>query len=140
VSKDLNASVPGCELHTSIDLGIEIATDRAISSALIVNELVANACKYSYGGKNGEVWIAISRVGDTGFSISVRDKGRGVPQGFDARKSKGLGMRLVSAFAQQLNGKFEIRNADPGSDFLVIVPHSPRPLPLQSPASEIFQP
>jgi two-component sensor histidine kinase len=140
VSKDLNASVPGCELHTSIDLGIEIATDRAISSALIVNELVANACKYAYGGKNGEVWIAISRVGDTGFSISVRDKGRGVPQGFDARKSKGLGMRLVSAFAQQLNGKFEIRNADPGSDFLVIVPHSPRPLPLQSPASEIFQP
>jgi two-component sensor histidine kinase len=138
VCKDLNASVPGCELHTSVDYEIEIATDRAISSALIVNELVANACKHAYEKNAGEVWITISRIGDAGFSISVRDKGRGVPSGFDPQKAKGLGMRLVNAFAQQLNGTLEIRNADPGTEFLVIVPSSPRPEPLENSARKIF--
>ena len=138
VCNDLNASVLAYDLHASVDLGIEIATDRAISAALIVNELVTNACKHAYGEKKGEIWITISRVGDTGFSISVRYKGRGMPAGFDPRKAKGLGMRLIIAFAHQLNGRLEIRNANPGSEFLVIVPHSPRPLPLQSPTSEIL--
>jgi two-component sensor histidine kinase len=140
VCTDLNASVPACELHANVDFGIEIATDRAISSALIVNELVTNAYKHAYGGKNGEIWITISRVGDTGFSISVRDKGPGVSADFDPRKAKGLGMKLINAFVQQMNGKLEIRNANPGSDFLVIVPQSPRPLPLQNPADELFKP
>jgi two-component sensor histidine kinase len=140
VCKDLQASVPHCSLHASVDLGIEIATDRAISSALIVNELVMNACKHAYDGARGEVWVLISRVGETGFSISVRDNGRGAPSGFDPRKAKGLGMRLIIAFAQQLNGQLEIRNADPGTEFLVIVPHSPRPLPLQSSVSDFLTP
>jgi two-component sensor histidine kinase len=140
VCKDLQASVPDCVLHASIDLGIEIATDRAISSALIVNELVMNACKHAYVGTKGEVWVVISRVGDTGFSISVRDQGGGAPSNFDPRKAKGLGMRLIIAFAQQLNGDLEIRNADPGTEFLVIVPHSPRPVPLQSSATELLKP
>jgi two-component sensor histidine kinase len=118
VCKDLQASVPDCELTASVDLGIEIATDRAISSALIVNELVANACKHAYDGKSLGVWVVISRVGETGFSISVRDKGRGLPPDFDPRKAKGLGMRLVIAFANQLAGKLEIRNAEPGTEFL----------------------
>jgi two-component sensor histidine kinase len=139
VCKDLQASVPDCALTASVDLGIEIATDRAISSALIVNELVANACKHAYDGKNGGVWVVISRVGETGFSISVRDKGRGLPPDFDPGRAKGLGMRLVVAFAHQLSGKLEIRNADPGSEFLVVVPQSPRPLPLQSSASELLK-
>jgi two-component sensor histidine kinase len=140
VCKDLQASVPDCVLHASVDLGIEIAKDRAISSALIVNELVMNACKHAYDGAKGEVWIVISRVGDTGFSISVRDKGRGAPSDFDPRKAKGLGMRLIIAFAHQLNGELEIRKTDPGTEFLVIVPHSPRPLPLPSSASELLKP
>lgn len=140
VCKDLQASVPHCSLHASTDLGIEIATDRAISSALIVNELVMNACKHAYDGTKGEVWVVISRVGETGFSISVRDAGRGAPSDFDPRKAKGLGMRLIIAFAQQLNGELEIRNVDPGTEFLVIVPHSPRPLPLQSSVSELLTP
>jgi two-component sensor histidine kinase len=139
VCKDLQASVPDHELTVSVDLGVEIATDRAISSALIVNELVANACKHAYAGKRGGVWVTISRVGETGFTISVRDKGRGVPSDFDPHTAKGLGMRLVTAFAQQLNGELEIRNAEPGSEFLVIVPHSPRPLPLQDTSGQYLK-
>jgi two-component sensor histidine kinase len=77
VSKDLDASIAQCDIHCSVDVGIEIATDQAISAALIVNELVTNACKYAYPGKSGDVWVTLSRVEESGFSISVRDQGIG---------------------------------------------------------------
>jgi two-component sensor histidine kinase len=127
VCKDLDASVSRCNIHCSVDVGIEIATDRAISSALIVNELVANACKYAYPDGSGEVWVTISRIGENGFSISVRDEGIGFGADFEPRKGKGLGMRLVSAFAQQLGGTVQINPRDPGAEFVVSIPHSARP-------------
>jgi two-component sensor histidine kinase len=133
VCKDFDASVSHCRIHTSMDYGIEIATERAVSSALIVNELLTNAAKYAYQGKSGEIWVTVSRIGDAGFSISVRDEGIGVPAGFDPSNAKGLGMRLVTAFAHQLSGSLEIRAGTPGMEFVVIVPRSPRPSPIESP-------
>jgi two-component sensor histidine kinase len=122
VCKDLDASVAQCTIHCSVDIGIEIATDRAISAALIVNELVANACKYAYPDGSGDVWVTISRAGETGFSISVRDEGIGVGTDFKPDKGKGLGMRLVNAFAQQLGGTVQIKARNPGAEFVVAIP------------------
>jgi two-component sensor histidine kinase len=127
VCKDLDASVAQCTIHCSVDMGIEIATDRAISSALIVNELIANACKYAYPDRSGDVWVAICRMGESGFSISVRDEGIGFGEGFEPRKGKGLGMRLVSAFAQQLGGTVQINGRNPGAEFVVSIPQSSGP-------------
>ncbi len=124
VCKDLDASIAQCNIHCSADVGIEIATDRAISSALIVNELVANACKYAYPGQSGDVWVAICRVGESGFSISVQDEGVGFSADFEPRKGKGLGMRLVHAFAQQLGGTVQINARNPGAEFVVSIPRS----------------
>ena len=125
VCNDLDASV-ACEIHCSVDLGIEIATDQAISSALIVNELVVNACKYAYADRTGPVWVTIAKVGESGFSIDVRDEGAGVPRDFDPRQSRGLGMRLVNAFAQQLGGAVTVAPRNPGAEFIVVIPRSPR--------------
>src|SRR6185312_16080721 len=50
ICKDLSASFSGCEIHVQAEPGIVISTDRAISSALIVNELVSNAAKHAYQG------------------------------------------------------------------------------------------
>ena len=127
VCQDLNDSVAHCTIDCSVDTGIEIATDRAISSALIVNELVANACKYAYPDGSGGVWVVISRVGESGFSISVRDEGIGFIADFEPRKGKGLGMRLVNAFAKQLGGTVQINPRNPGAEFVVSIPRSSGP-------------
>jgi two-component sensor histidine kinase len=127
VCKDLDISISQCTIHCSVDVGIEIATDRAISSALIVNELVANACKYAYPNGTGDIWVAISRLGESGFFISVRDAGIGIDPDFEPRKGKGLGMRLVSAFAKQLGGTVQINARNPGTEFVVSIPHSSGP-------------
>lgn len=51
--------------------------------------------------------------------ISVRDQGIGLPSDFETTSRKGLGMRLVNAFAAQLGGTLEIRRHTPGVEFLV---------------------
>src|SRR5579863_4218580 len=61
ICKDLGASFAQCEIEVQAQAGIVISTDRAISSALIVNELVSNAAKHAYQGKGaGNVWVNIA--------------------------------------------------------------------------------
>jgi hypothetical protein len=51
----------------------------------------------------------------------VRDEGIGLPPEIDETTSTGLGMRLVSAFAKQLNGSVEVKRHAPGTEFVVSV-------------------
>lgn len=123
VCKDLDASVAHCVIHTEAQYEIEFSADRAISAALIVNELIANAAKHAYLGKQvGKVQVRLVGVGEDKISISVRDEGTGLPEGFDLARPKGLGMRIVTAFVAQLNGTIEIRHHKPGTEFVVILP------------------
>jgi two-component sensor histidine kinase len=122
VCRDLDDSVPHCIVHTETEPGIEIASDRAISVALIVNELIANAAKYATPGRtNSRIWVKLA-AGDQGtLVISVRDEGLGLPSGFDLAKPKGLGMRLINAFVKQLGGTLAIREHEPGTEFVVTI-------------------
>ena len=56
------------------------------------------------------------------LSISVRDDGTGMPEGFDLAQAKGLGMRIVTSFVTQLKGTIKIRCHNPGTEFVVILP------------------
>ena len=72
ICKDLQASVSQSTIHTDVKYGIEVSTDRAISSALIVNELITNAAKYANPDKSGgTIWVTVAPVGDDDFSISA---------------------------------------------------------------------
>jgi two-component sensor histidine kinase len=123
VCKDLDDSVSQCEIETAVQHGIHIETDRAISSALIVNELITNAAKYAYQGRSGgKIQVTIAGAGDAAFSISVRDRGVGLPEGYDPGKAKGLGMRIVNSFVRQLHGSVAVLAHDPGAEFVVTIP------------------
>jgi two-component sensor histidine kinase len=123
VCKDLDASVPQCTVRSEVQPGIEIASDRAISTALIVNELIANAAKHaSPGGPGGEVRVRLSAESNDALVISVRDEGEGLPPDFDLARAKGLGMRLVMAFVGQLGGTLAVHAHDPGTEFVVTIP------------------
>ena len=95
----------------------------AISVALIVVELITNCAKYGYpNGTTGKIWVGIARNGDGNILISVRDEGVGLPTDFDPGKSRGLGMRIVNAFANQLNTKLAFTRHSPGSEFKLLFP------------------
>ena len=85
---------------------LRLATDRAVSLGVIVNELVSNACKYAYpAGKAGEIRIDLAR--DNGhFRLRVEDDGGGmtpatVPTG------TGVGTKLIGAMAASLGATLD---------------------------------
>ena len=123
ICSDLDATVAHCEVYTDSEDDIEIETDRAISVALIVNELITNAAKYAYSGQSeGKVWVKVSLVSKDQIAISVRDEGAGFPVDFDPRKAKGLGMRIISAFVRQLEADLAVRALALGTEFVLKVP------------------
>jgi two-component sensor histidine kinase len=127
VCKDIGESMPSCEVNVSVEEGIEIRTDRAIPAVLLVNELVTNAAKYAYPAGNCRVWVTISRAPKDTVTISVRDEGIGLPSTFDIKLGRRLGMRLVDAFAQQLQGNLQVLRKEPGTEFVLTLPINPRP-------------
>ena len=126
ICKDLGASFAQCEIHVQAQPGIVISTDRAISSALIVNELVSNAAKHAYQNQGaGSVWVNVATTGVDSFFIAVRDEGGGLPEGFQFGKGKGLGARMVRALAEQLNASLDVVAHHPGVEFVVTAPLAP---------------
>ncbi len=136
---DLCADLAGvradCRIEVDAGERVEIATDRAIPVALVVNELVTNAVKYAHPGSGAcHVQVRLARAGAGTVRLSVRDDGKGLPEGFDPAGGGGLGMRIVTAFAQQLGAELTVGARHPGSEFALLIPLRPDGPPV-SPAS-----
>jgi two-component sensor histidine kinase len=126
ICKDLGASFAKCEILVEAQPGIVISTDRAISAALVVNELVSNAAKHAYLGDGaGRIWVRVAATTDDNLSISVRDEGSGLPEGFQMDTGKGLGTRMVRALAEQLDAAVAVVARDPGVEFILTAPLAP---------------
>jgi two-component sensor histidine kinase len=125
VCKDLNASIPDCEISVSAEEGIIKPTDRAVAVALLVNELVSNAIKHAYPGAQCRIWATLSRKSGS-ILLTVRDEGIGLPADFDLNTGRRLGMRLVNAFTKQLRGTLQAVRRNPGTEFVVTIPEDTR--------------
>ncbi len=108
-----------CRIELKTDLApVFLKLDQAIPCGLIVNELLSNAMKYAFLGRSeGVVTLRVASMGGR-VDIEVRDDGVGLPAGFDAKSSDSLGMYLVQALTEQLDGELKIGEG-PGSSFLV---------------------
>lgn len=120
--RDLDESVAQCDVRPEVEEGIVIATDRAVATALIVNELIANAAKYAYESQSGVIVVNVVRASEKNFTASVRDEGAGMPDAIDSQDRKGLGMRIIGAFTRQLDATIEMKKHDPGTEFIVSIP------------------
>ena len=60
--------------------------------------------------------------GDEVVKLSVRDDGVGLPAGFDMKKSRGLGMKLVGALVSQTGGMIAPSENQPGAEFIAEIP------------------
>jgi two-component sensor histidine kinase len=123
ICKDLGASFPQCQIFVEAQHGIVISTDRGISSALIVNELVTHAAKHaSLGDGEHKVWVTVTAKADDRFSISVRDEGGGHSGDFEIGERTGLGPRMVRALAEQLGASLTVVPHDSGAEYIITAP------------------
>jgi two-component sensor histidine kinase len=125
VCRDLDAAVAKCKIIVSAHRGILVDTDRAISLALIINELVTNSAKYAYGDQTGcEIRVGVVQELAGLIAIRVEDDGVGLPLTFDLKRPTSLGMRIVTAFSAQLTGELSFSRLSPGTVFNLVVPVS----------------
>jgi signal transduction histidine kinase len=121
------------ELDSTLPLEVNHDPDRLTQ---IVNNLLTNAFKYT---EKGSIKLAVKRVDDANWAISVSDTGKGIPEtwqqvifeefrrvdGSTGRKSggTGLGLAIVQKFCLLMNGQITLSSAvDKGSTFTATLP------------------
>jgi two-component sensor histidine kinase len=96
--------------------------DRAVAAGLIINELVTNSLKYAFDEGGGAIRVSFRTEPDLGeANLTVEDNGRGM----GPPRKGGLGLQLINAFTNQLDGQVEQEPVEKGTRT-----HVRFPLPL----------
>jgi PAS domain S-box-containing protein len=112
LTRDLHATF---DLHGSVRLNLKLESltlpiETAVPCGLIVNEMVTNAFKHAFPGKQGGN-IAVHLYQQAGeIVISVSDDGVGIPPEIDVARLNSLGMKLIYLLANQVNGRIELNH------------------------------
>ncbi len=125
----------GTSLNIELEENIFFDMDAAVPLGIIINELVSNALKYAFAGKDkGLIEIKLFREESaeytdngpvsereenvTSFVLTVSDNGVGMPQDFSLNKSGTLGLQLVAILADQLGGELKLEK-NHGTKFII---------------------
>lgn len=103
------------DIHFQVQAAvIEVDLDIAIPYGLILNELIANACKHAFpedkprsGAGNCEISVVMGQENGM-LMLTVADNGVGLPAGVNWKNPETVGLQLVRMLSQQLNGSIEL--------------------------------
>jgi two-component sensor histidine kinase len=96
-----------------------IPLDRAVPAGLVVNELITNSIKYAFGNEGGYIKVQFGLTTHASEAcITVQDDGKGM----QIPPRKGLGLSLVEAFAQQIQGRVDYVKVDTGTRTVLCFP------------------
>ena len=99
---------------------ITASADKAIPIAIIVNELVTNALKHAFDGReDGRVTVTGRMNGE--LKLTITDDGVGMKKSVTA-KNGGLGTKLVENFARQLGARHEVTSTETGTTHALLIP------------------
>jgi PAS domain S-box-containing protein len=106
------------QLHLDIDQ-INLDINKAVPLGLIINELITNAFKHAFrGGRKGNLWVRLKKIGERGVELTVKDDGVGFPKGLDWKKAESLGLVIINTLVEQIDGKIELI-PDGGTEFKI---------------------
>ncbi|AKB21754.1 PAS domain S-box protein [Methanosarcina sp. WH1] len=117
-----------------LDIGhIFLGIDTAVPLGIIINELFSNSLKYAFSkGAEGEIRISLCRKSETlgsgsavdrgtaitdsgmypGFTLVYSDNGGRFPENIDFKNPETLGLQLVNALVDQIDGTIELEKGE----------------------------
>jgi two-component sensor histidine kinase len=88
----------------------KIDEEKLVPIALIVTELISNALEHGFAEREGgTIRIDLTPQSDR-LMLTVADDGKGLPEGFSVETASSMGLRIVQALAQQINGRLTMEN------------------------------
>jgi len=114
-SYDVNSQ----QINLHLNIGnILLCLDVAIPCGLIINELISNSLKHAFpNSKKGNIYIEMYTINEQ-YCLNIRDDGVGLPQYIDPNNTDSLGLQIVAALTQQLEGSLKI-NSNNGTEFQI---------------------
>ncbi len=104
----------------SDDIWLDI--EKAIPLGLILNELATNALKYGLNEKGeGTIRLTFELRNEDRVVFFISDGGPGVPDDFNVKEAKSLGLRLVTILTRQIDGELKLENHK-GACFMISFP------------------
>jgi len=115
------------EKHISLSFNVSpvsLLVDQAIPFGLIVNELVTNAVKHAFRGREkGTLEVSVTQENSVA-TLVVKDDGVGIPESVIPQTASTLGLQIVTMLAHQLKGNVTVES-DGGTCFRLEFPLRP---------------
>lgn len=90
---------------------LELNVNQAIPASLIVNEVVTNAIKHAFTGRNvGKINLEVKVKHNNKVYIQLRDNGKGLPRDYE-KNGASLGMQLIDVLAEQMDAEYQYAKA-----------------------------
>jgi two-component sensor histidine kinase len=100
-------------------IALELDLDTAIPLGLITNELLSNAYKHAFSGKDGVVKIQLMKLAKNTYQLKIADNGKGLPDNFNDVITDSLGLDIVNILSDQISAELKVYN-DNGASFEII--------------------
>jgi len=110
-------AVEGVRLELKVD-AYPVSVNVAMPAGLVVNELLTNALKHAFVGRQGGT-IALESVSDgNGCRVTVADNGVGLPEGVEWPRRGKLSALIVQSLRENANAQVQVSSA-PGEGMRV---------------------
>lgn len=111
------------QIQTKIETnGVRISMDTAVPLGLIVCEMITNAYKHAFQGRDtGEIKVELKPSSNTSyFELTIEDNGIGIKDGINFPQEGSLGAEIITALSEQLNGELFMTSSEEGTKFKLI--------------------
>ncbi|MCT6701343.1 PAS domain S-box protein [Rheinheimera sp. 4Y26] len=104
---------------SAVDQQLVLELEQAIPCGLFVNEVLTNAIKHAFPGRQtGLIRLELSLLEDGHIHLAIIDDGVGLSDKAELGKGSSLGFQLIPTFIAQLRGELQLQRS-PGTGFRV---------------------
>jgi two-component sensor histidine kinase len=115
-------AIEGIHLNLQVDTW-PVSIDVAMPTGLVVNELLTNALKHAFVGRDGGTITLSSTLGPSGCWVVISDDGVGLPEGAIWPKPGKMSALIVRSLVQNARARIDVQS-NPGDGVRVTIDFS----------------